>query len=346
MKAVVMKDYGGPEVLSYEDVETPEIGPDDVLVKVGAVSVNRTLDIVVREGKYARKPKLPHILGVDPSGEIVAVGENVTDRKIGDRVFCSIFVPTDDPEAHLTLPGLGPVDFLGATIPGGYAEYVRTMARCTMPIPDNLSFHDATVIGRHLATATNQVDGVLKAKEGDWILVMGATGGLGSVCIQVAKWSGARVIAAAGSDERVAAAMSLGADYGINYRDQDLTAEVMRITEGHGVDGVCENVADPELFAKAQHAMAVGATMVTAGNSSGHINVPVDIRHLYLKQLHIVGEPREAPGGLAKAFERASDGSVKTLIDKVFPLREAVAAQQRVDERAGIGKVVIDPTLD
>ena len=346
MKAVVMHDFGGPEVLKYEEVETPTVGPDDVLVEVRAVSVNRTLDLVVREKKYVRQPKLPHILGVDPAGVVVEVGANVTERKVGDRVFCSLFIPTDNPDAHLVLPGLGPVDFLGVTTWGGYAQYVKVPARTVVRVPDNISFHDASVIGRHLATAANQVEGVCKVKPGDFVLVMGASGGLGSAAIQVAKWNGAEVIAAAGSDERVAAAVGVGADHGINYRSQDLTEEVMRITDGKGVNAVCENVADPELFRKVLYSMTHGATMVTAGNASGNIEVPLDIRRLYLYQLHIVGEPREEPGGLAKAFEKAGEGGVKTIIDIVLPLSQAAEGHRRVDDRGGVGKVILDPTLD
>lgn len=345
MKAVVMNEFGGPEVLKYQEIETPELGPDDVLVKVHAVSVNRTLDLVVRENKYVRTPPLPHILGVDPSGVIEAVGENVADRKVGDRVFVSIFVPTDDPQA-VKLPGVGGVHFLGVNLWGGYAEFVRIPASGVQPIPDNVSFHDATVIGRHLATAVNQVEGICEVKPDDWVLVMGASGGLGSAAIQVAKWNGANVIAAAGSDERVAAAVGVGADHGINYSTQDLTEEIMKITGEQGVSAVCENVADPELFPKVIYAMARGGRMVTAGNASGNIDVPLDIRRLYLFQLQIFGEPREQPGGLARAFARAGEGGVKTIIDKVMPLSEAAAAHQRVDSRGGVGKVILDPTLD
>jgi len=99
MKAVVMREFGGPEVLHYEEIETPKVGPDDVLVEVRAVSVNRTLDLAVREKAYVRVPPLPHILGVDPSGTIAAVGVNVKQRKVGERVYVSLFVPTDDPAA-------------------------------------------------------------------------------------------------------------------------------------------------------------------------------------------------------------------------------------------------------
>lgn len=342
MKAIVMHEFGGPEVLRFEDVEAPKVGPDDVLVEVHAVSVNRTLDLVVREKKYVRVPPLPHILGVDPSGVIAAAGANVTDRKVGDRVYVTIFVPTDDPAAR-DLPGIPGVRFLGVDIWGGYAQYVRVPAGNTSPIPDNISFPEATVIGRHLGTAINQVEGIGRVTAGDWVLVMGAAGGLGSMAVQVATWNGARVIAAAGTDERVKAAVGLGAGHGINYRTQDLTHEVMRITDGHGADFVCENVADPELFRKVIYAMARGGRMVTAGNASGHHEVPLDIRRLYLYQLHIVGEPREQPGGLNDAFARAGRGGVKAIIDRVFPLSETAEAHRRVAARAGVGKVLLDP---
>ena len=115
MKAMLMKEFGGPDALSYEEIDTPAVGPDDVLVEVHAVSINRTFDIYLRENTYAYTPDLPHILGVDPSGVIVEVGEKVTDRKVGDRVFCSLFVPTTRSNPYMAIPGLGPVDFLGVT---------------------------------------------------------------------------------------------------------------------------------------------------------------------------------------------------------------------------------------
>src|SRR3546814_2442202 len=142
------------------------------------------------------------------------VGANVTDRKVGERVFVPVFWPTDDPAAK-NLPGVPGVWFLGVDKWGGYAQYVRAPAKTPVTVPDNVSFHDASVIGRHLATATNQVEGVLQVKPGAWVLVMGAAGGLGSLCIQVAKWAGAKVIAAAGSQARVAAALEMGADHEI-----------------------------------------------------------------------------------------------------------------------------------
>ena len=344
MKAVVLHEFGGPEVLKYEDIETPALGPDDVLVEVHAVSVNRTLDLVVRQNKYVRTPPLPHILGVDPSGVIVAVGENVRDRKVGDRVYISIFVPTDDPAAT-NLPGVGSVNFLGVNIWGGYAQYVRVPASVACPIPDNLGFREATVVGRHLATAINQVEGIGQVKPDDWVLVMGAAGGLGSCAVQVAKLNGCKVIGAAGSDSRVQAVLDCGADFGVNYRSHDLAAEVQKITDGRGVALVCENIGDPELFQGAFNSMGRGGKMVTAGaHAGGHVQL--DLWKLYLFQLQIIGEPREQPGGLARALKLAGEKPIKALIDKVIPLSQAAEAHRYVGERGGVGKVILDPTLD
>ncbi len=343
MKAVMMHEFGGPDVLKYEEIPTPELGPDDVLVKVHAVSVNRTLDLVVRENKYARTPPLPHILGVDPSGVIEAVGSNVTDRKVGERIYCSLFVPSDDPAA-MNLPGVGSVLFLGVNVWGGYAEYVKVPASIALPIPDSLGFPEATVVGRHLATAINQIEGIGQVKEGDWVLVMGAAGGLGSCAIQVAKFNGCHTIGAAGSNERVQAVLDCGADHAVNYRAHDLAEEVQRITGGQGVNLVLENIGDPELFKGAFNSMGRGAKMVTAGaHAGGHVEL--DLWKLYLFQLQIIGEPREQPGGLARALQMAGEQNIKCLIDKIVPLSEAAEAHAYAARRGGVGKVILDPTL-
>ena len=344
MKASVMHEFGGPEVLKYEEIQTPELGPKDVLVKVKAVSVNRTLDLEVRADKYARTPPLPHVLGVDPSGVIERVGEEVENCKIGDRVYCSLFVPTDDPSA-VKLPGVGGVDFLGVNIWGGYAEFVKVPDSVVHPIPDNLEFYDATVIGRHLATAINQVEGIGNISKNDWVLVMGAAGGLGSAAVQVAKLNGANVIAAAGADVRVEAAISVGADFGVNYRTQDLAEEVSRITDGQGVKLVCENIGDPDLFNGAFNSLGREGKLVTAGAHAGG-QVSLDLWKLYLFQLQIIGEPREQIGGLDKALKLAGEHEIKTLIDRVMPLSEAAEAHALVESRSGLGKVILDPTLD
>ena len=167
-------------------------GPDEVVVRVHAVSVNRTLDLVLRSGKYAKPVKLPHILGVDPSGVIAAVGSAVKDRRIGDRV---VTMP------WRTAP-VGPMDSVGMQHLGGYAELVKLPAAATLPIPEGVDFATATVIARH-APAAYTLANAADLKQGETVLIMGAAGGLGSAAIQVARNRGARVIAAAGAPERV-----------------------------------------------------------------------------------------------------------------------------------------------
>lgn len=342
MKAIYFEKFGGPEVLQFGELPTPIVGPDDVLVRVHAVSVNRTLDLAVRSDQYIREVKLPHILGVDPSGVVVATGERVKDRKPEDRVWVSMFVPTDDKSAPV-IPEFGHAHLTGVTIWGGYAEYVCVPAAITQIVPDHLSFADATVIARHTPTALNLIENCGAIKPGEWILVMGASGGLGNAAVQVARQAGATVIAAAGADDRVETAMKTGAHHGINYRQRDLTAEVMKLTDGQGVDVVCENVGDPDLWNQAFNSLAVHGRLVTAGAHAG-TNVDLNLRQLYLRRIRIIGDGSEAPGGTARAFRLAAEGKLKPLIDRILPLSQAAEAHRYVAARSGIGKVVLDPT--
>jgi len=330
---MVIREFGPPGVMKLEDVPTPEPGPGEVLIAVHAVSVNRTLDLIVRAGKYARAPALPHILGVDPSGVIAKVGPGVTDRKVGDRVAVTIRLNKPDE----------PPKMVGIQVWGGYAEYIRMPADKTYLIPDSLDFPTATVVSRHAPTAFHLLRDRAKLKAGEWVLVMGAAGGLGSAGVQAAKYLGARVIAGAGADTRVQAAIALGGDAGVNYRAQDLTAEVMKITQGKGVDVVFENIGDPELFPKAFASIGRFGRLVTAGGHGGG-KVPLDVNRLYLNQITVIGAVGETPEDMRLALQAAGEGRLKVLIDRVMPLSRAVEAHELVDARGGLGKVILDPT--
>jgi NADPH:quinone reductase-like Zn-dependent oxidoreductase len=334
VKAIVIHEFGAPSVMRLEDVPTPEPGPGEVLIAVHAVSVNRTLDLVVRSGKYARRVALPHILGVDPSGVIAKVGAGVTERKVGDRVTVMIRLsnatPTEAPK------------LLGVNVWGGYAEYVKVPAERTRLVPDGIDFATATVVARHAPIAFHLLRDHAKLKADEWVLVMGAAGGLGSAGVQAAKYLGAHVIAGAGADERVQAAMDLGADAGVNYRAGDLTAEVMRITGGRGVNVVFENVGDAELFPKAFATLARYGRLVTAGGHAGGL-VPLDVNRLYLNQITVMGATGETPEDMDMALKAAAEGRFKALIECVLPLSEAQRAHALVADRNIVGKVVLDP---
>ena len=333
MRAIVFHEFGPPSVLRLDEVPTPTPGLDEVLLEVHAVSVNRTLDLVVRAGKYAGRPPLPHVLGVDPCGIVRAVGPYVTARKVGDRVAC---------QAIIGVEPNGAPRLLGVHTWGGYAEYVKVPARATHLIPDGLDFMTAAVVARHAPLAFTQLRERAQVKPDEWVLVMGAAGGLGSAAVQAAKYLGANVIAAGGSDARVDAAIKLGADAGVNYRTQDLASEVRRITNGAGVTVVLENIGDPELFPKAFAALAVAGRLVTAGGHGGGL-VPLDVRHLYLNQITIIGDPRDTQENVDLSLQLATEGRLRVLIDQVLPLSQAAHAHELVEAREGLGKILLDP---
>jgi NADPH:quinone reductase-like Zn-dependent oxidoreductase len=334
VKAIVIREFGPPSVLRLEDVPTPEPGPGEVLIKVHAVSVNRTLDTVVRAGKYARPVTLPLVPGVDPSGVIAKLGPGVTDRKVGDRVVTQLRVSRD---SATEAPRL-----MGVHTWGGYAEYVKAAADSTTIVPDNLDFPTATVVARHAPMAFFLLRDKAELQPGEWVLVMGAAGGLGSAGVQAAKYLGAKVIAAARADARVKVGLDLGADAGVNYSTQDLTAEALRITGGRGVDVVFENIGAPELFPKAFAALARRGRLVTAGGHGGGI-VPLDINRLYQNHLSIIGATGETKEDVRMSLQAAAEGRFKALIDCIMPLSEAARAHELVESRTGIGKVILDP---
>jgi NADPH:quinone reductase-like Zn-dependent oxidoreductase len=335
MKAILIREFGGPEVLRLEEVPMPTPGPGEVVIQVHAVSVNRTLDLVVRAGKYALPIALPHVLGTDPSGIVTAVGEGVTNRKPGDRVACTFLIRAPTPTEGMIV--------LGVQVWGGYAEYVKVPAHITYLVPDALDFPSATVVVRHGPTALSMLRDVAKLQADEWILVMGATGGLASAGIQVAKQLGAKVIAAAGSKERAEAAARLGADTAVDYRAEDLVARVREITGGRGVDVVFENIADPELFPKAVASLARAGRLITAGSHGGG-TVPLDVTRLYLYNLTIVGSfGRVTPADVEATLAAAAQGRYRVLIDRMLPLSEAPLAHRIVAERSGIGKVILQP---
>lgn len=348
MKAVVIERFGGPDVMEYREVPTPEPGPGEVLVEVHAVTVNRTLDIHVRRDGDGRNPVLPLVLGVDPSGVVVAVGAGVSPERIGARVavpgpvYCGRCGPCTSGAASDCVK---PVH-LGIHRWGGYAEYVLVPSANVTPIPDGLPFPEASVIFRHFPTAFHLLDCKAQVAAGETVLVMGAAGGLGNALIQVAKYRDARVIAAAGTDEGVALARELGADVGINYRREKLEERVLAATGGRGVNVVCENIGAPDLWEGAFNSLGGGGRLVTAGAHGGG-EVMLDVKRLYRRKLTLIGGAGSDPKDVQATYEGAAAGRLRAAIDRVLPLSQVVEAHRLVDERIVTGKVVLvpDPVL-
>jgi NADPH:quinone reductase len=347
LKAIVIREFGGPGVLRWEDVETPAPGLGEVLVRVHAVSVNRTLDLQVRQDGGNYGVTLPLVLGNDPSGVVAAVGPEVELTKIGDRV--AIFGGVGCGRCQHCTGGhqhrCASRRMLGVQCWGGYAEFLKIPAVNCVPLPQGLAFAQATVIARHFPLAFGECY-LADLKTGDWALVMGAAGGLGSCLVQAAKSLGAKTIAAAGTDQRVELAMSLGADFGVNYRRQGLEREVMRITGGHGADAVFENIADPALWPGAFNSLAPGGRLVTVGAHGGGL-VTLDVRRLYQQRLRVIsGLGAERREDLERSFQLARAGIFKVLVDRVLPLRQAAEAHRLVETHEPLGKIILDPTVD
>ena len=345
MKAVVIHEYGPPEVLRYQDVADPAPRAGEIRIKVHAATVNRVLDVNLRAGReMARGAVLPLIPGVDCAGTVDALGPRVSRWKIGDRVAAAGFMPlelcAEDGSGYA-----GPRGMMGIKRPGGFAELVAVPACAAVALPAGLDFHRAAVVLRHVPTAWNLLMHVADLKFDETVLIMGAGGNLGSVGIQIAKnVIGARVIAAAGSAERVALGKKLGADHGVNYATQDIYDEVMAITGGNGVDVLYDNIANPAVLPRAFRAIGMNGRLVTAGAHAGP-DVAIDFAHLYHKRITIRGMPGYTPANLPHCLAAAAQGKVVPQIARVMPLAQAAEAHRLVESHQGHGKIVLDPTL-
>jgi NADPH:quinone reductase-like Zn-dependent oxidoreductase len=341
---MLFRDFGGPEVLHFEDIATPEPKQGEVLVKVHFVTVNITLDVLLRSGRYYQRPSLPHILGCDPIGEVVKLGKGVRSPKVGTRVMVHVSIPSKQNKKGHEAGDPGHSEMIGIHRWGGYAEYVAVPAGNCFALPKNLSDQDATVILRHLPTARHQLHSVAKLKRGEWVLVMGAAGGLASCVIQVAKIMGAKVIGAAGSDDRVQKGIEFGADHGINYRKQDLIEEVKKLTGGQGVHVVAENVGDAELFPKALKCLRNRGRLVTAGaHATGQATI--DLRHFYLNRIRMSGEPGCDFPDIEWAIAQCKTGKIKApIVERVMGLSEAPEAHRLIEARQVSGKLLLDAT--
>ncbi len=345
MKAIVIHEYGPPEVLRYEDVPDPVPREGEIRIRVHAATVNRVLDVSLRAGREQyRGPVLPLIPGVDCAGNVDAVGPQVGRWRAGDRVAAAGTMPlatcAEDGSGYD-----GPQGMMGIKRPGGFAELIAVPACAAVAVPDHLDFYHAAVIMRHVPTAWNLLMHVAELKKGESVLIMGAGGNLGTIGIQIAKnVIGATVIAAAGSDERVKLGINLGADYGINYATQNILAEVMAITGGKGVDVLYDNIANPTVLPVAFRTLGMDGRLVTAGAHAGP-DVSINFSHLYHKRITIKGRPGFTPSDLPNCLAAAADGKVVPQIDRVLPLSRAAEAHRLIEDRGGQGKIVLDPTL-
>lgn len=346
MKAVVLRAFGGPEQLVLEDVTDPVAAPGEIVIRTAAVSINRSFDLTVRRGAYARGANLPLVLGADPVGTVVAVASDVTFPKVNDRVavMSTIACGTCPQCRGGDSASCGRSHTIGVHRWGGYAEYVAVPARCAAVIPDGPDFPQACVIARHGGAAFNFVVGRGRLRAGETALILGAAGALGSFAVQIAKLAGATVIAAAGSPDRAQLARDLGADYAIDYRSDDLVKAVMDITGGRGVDFAFESSGDPVLWPKAFECLGQCGRIVTSGAHGGG-EVKLDLKRLYIGRRQIIGAAGVDVADLDAALAAGAAGKLRGVVDRVMPLSDAAAAHWFVEHQNPTGKVLLDPTL-
>jgi len=340
MKAVVMEARGGPEVLKVAEVPTPEPGPREVRIRVKAAALNH-LDIWVRKGVASPKLPLPHILGADASGVVDAVGPGVTGFAPGDEVVVNPGLSCGHCERCLAgEDNLCPrYEILGEHRFGAYAEYLIVPEVNLLKKPQNLSFEEAAAIPLTFLTAWQMVVDKLQVRPGEDVLVMAAGSGVSVAAIQIAKLFGARVIATAGSEEKLRKAKELGADETVNYTHPDWPKEVRRLTGGKGADKVVDHTG-ALYFEGVIRATANGGRIAIAGASSGYEGT-LPFAHVFFRQLSILGSTMGSKSRLFPILRFVEQGRLKPVVGQVLSLEEAAEGHRLLEERRVFGKVVL-----
>lgn len=340
MKAVVFYEHGGIDKLRYEDRPDPVMGDNEVLIRVKACALNH-LDIWARKGLPGIQIPLPHISGSDICGEVVSVGKLVSRAHPGDNVIVSPGLSCG--MCEYCLSGRDSMcrsyKIIGYLVDGGYAELVSVPEVNLILQPEWLKPEEAAAVPLVFMTAWHMLVSRAGVSPGEVVLVLGAGSGVGSAAIQIAKLWGARVIATAGSEEKLKLARALGADDIINHSQQDVAEEARRMTGKRGVDVVFEHVGSAT-WEKSIKALAVGGRLVTCGATSGYAG-QTDIRYVYSKQLSILGSYMASKGELLRVVDLVRQRRLKPVVDKVYPLAEAAKAQERMENREHFGKIVL-----
>jgi NADPH2:quinone reductase len=318
MKAIRVHEFGGPEVLRLDEVPTPRPGPSEVVVRMHAAGVNR-VETYIRAGKYARLPELPYTPGNDGAGVLEQVGSDVTEFKAGDHVYTS------------------------GSISGTYAEFALCKKEQVHPLPANVSFAQGAAMGTPYATAYRGLLQRADAKPGETVLVHGASGGVGTAAVQLARARGLRVFGTAGSDEGLKLAREQGAHEMFDHRAPDHFEQIMKATGGHGVDVIVEMLANVNL-GKDLTILAKGGRVVIIGSRGP---VEIDPRNTMQRDADVRGMilPNTPPAELASIHAALvaglENGTLRPVIGKEFPLADAAQAHQAVIEPGALGKIVL-----
>ena len=342
MKATVYHAYGGPEVLTYADVPRPTLGPGEAIVKVHAASLN-AFDLMARQGRYTPNRAFPHILGSDFGGEVAEIDAAAgLPYRVGQRVTAWWVVPCGRCEQCLTgHPNRCALDYkyLGAHLPGAYAQYVKLPAINLIPIPDAMSYEEASAFPTAFGTAWHMLITTAELRPGETVLIHAASSGVSTAAIQIAKTVGAYVYTTGSEDWKLEKAKAIGADETINYAASDFQAEIMRRTGKRGVDLVVEHVGG-EVWEKSIRCLTRGGRLVTTGGTASY-DVSMNVAYVFHKELRLLGANSTTKRELEVQMPLIAQGKMTPVVDRVFPLEEAADAHRYLAARKQFGKVVL-----
>ncbi len=342
MKAAFFEEHGGSDKIIYGDYKDPAPDAGEVVVRVNACALNH-VDMLLLDGRYPPPEGLPHVNGCEVTGTIETTGTAVKGLARGARVV--IFPGFSCGACEFCLRGERTVclryGYLGAARDGGYAELVKAPAANIVPLPEAISFDVGAAVPLAMLTAWHALIAQAQLRPGQTVLVQAAGSGVGSAAIQIARLVGARVMTTVGSDDKLAFARALGAEHVVNYRTQDFVEEAKRWTNKRGVDVVIEHIGG-ETFERSSYALTRLGTLVSIGSHDTHWG-RLDLRHVYSKNLKIVGTNLGSILELRTILDYMVAGRLKPVIDRTFALKDARAAVQHVLDRKNKGKVLLVP---
>ena len=341
MRAIVIREHGGPEVLRVEDIPVPEPGPGEVQVRVRACALNH-LDLWVRRGLPGAPWSLPLIPGADIAGDISALGAGVDDIAVGTPVM--VLPGTSCGHCPSCLSGADQLckdyGILGEHSDGGMREHLVVPRANVVAKPERFSYAQAAAVSLTFMTAWHMLVPRAELRGGETILIHAAASGVSSAGIQIARYLGAHVIATAGSQEKLEAATRLGADHVINYRDEDFVARVKELTGRRGADVIFDHVGG-ETFERSLRCLAWAGRLVTCGATTG-VKASVNLRHLFFKSQSLLGSTMGSKADYLQLVGLYGRGLFEPLIDRVLPLDRIGEAHELLEARQVIGKVVIE----
>lgn len=340
VKAAYFEAHGGPDVVKVGDLPRPELGPGDVRIAVKAAALNH-LDLFVRDGWPGLKVPLPHVGGTDLAGVVAEVAPGVKGVQVGDEVLVNPGLNfAAGPDGEQVIPP--DVSIVGETRWGGLAQECVVPATHVVPKPKAMSWEAAAAIPLASITAMQMVKRKARVKAGDRVLVVGAGGGVAVMALQIAKAQGAWVCATTGGAEKVAKVKALGADHVVDYKaSPDWAKEAFVASGKKGFDAVIDSTG-AQTFGKSVRLLALGGKLVTCGATTGGPS-EVDVRHIFWKQLSILGSTMGVPRDLTDAIALWEQGMLKVVVDSVWPLDKVKDAMAHLERAGQFGKVVIKP---